>query len=168
MQARPCRLITAPSDLTFTRKRSLLREGCSWSCAPGRQDRIDPARVGCLDHDVTATSDDRHGRGDLHRVDLRSFTSACGKGGGCAPSDASRDRSGQEEERQDRCAESRAIWIRIALLRDAIASFCRNADSAEFRQQPKLPDNPNQGRLMYSIARGKIKVEIRQPCGKVV
>ena len=25
----------------------LLREGCGWSCAPGRQDRIDPARIGC-------------------------------------------------------------------------------------------------------------------------
>jgi hypothetical protein len=42
--------ICTTSDLTFTRRRLLLREGCGWSCAPERQDRIDPARAGCLDH----------------------------------------------------------------------------------------------------------------------
>jgi len=39
--------ICTTSDLTFTRRTDqLLREGCGWSCAPGRQDRIDPARAG--------------------------------------------------------------------------------------------------------------------------
>ena len=60
------------------------REGCGWSSAPGRQDRIDPARVGCLDHDVTATADDRYGSDDLDGMDLPSSASTCGEGEGRA------------------------------------------------------------------------------------
>ena len=44
----------------------LLCEGCSWPYPPGRQDRIDATRTGCLDTDVAATPDDRHGGDDLY------------------------------------------------------------------------------------------------------
>src|ERR1700733_9790139 len=87
----------------------LLREGCGWSCAPGRQDRIDPARTGCLDPDVTSTPDDGHGSDDLHRLDLRLPASACREGEGGPSADAAGHRRIQEEERPDRCRQDRRL-----------------------------------------------------------
>ena len=87
----------------------LLCEGCGWSCAPGGQDRFDPARAGCMDQNPAPAPHDCHGSDDLHRMDLRSPASPCGEGEGCAPADAASDRRGQEEERQDRCRQARRL-----------------------------------------------------------
>src|SRR4030088_3085804 len=65
----------------------LLREGCERSDPSGRQNRIDTRRTRQLDQDTASTPHDRDGSDDLHRVDLRSPASACGKGQGGKSSD---------------------------------------------------------------------------------
>ena len=71
--------------------------------------RIDAPRTGRLDPDDAAAPQDRHGSDDLYRVDLRPPASSCGEGKGRASADAESDRSGQEEERQDRCRQDRRL-----------------------------------------------------------
>src|SRR5260370_37313116 len=46
---------------------------------------------------------------DLYRVDLRLSASACRQGKSGTSSDATGDRSGQEEERQGRCRQDRRL-----------------------------------------------------------
>ena len=86
-----------------------LREGRSWSCVPGRQDRFNPVRTGRVDRDVAPTPDDRHGSDDLYRVDLRSSASACREGEGSTSADAAGHRGSQAEERHDRLPQDRRL-----------------------------------------------------------
>src|SRR5258705_7865120 len=85
----------------------LLREGREWSSAAGRPSWLDPTRVGLLDEDSAPAVDRCDGGDDLQRLDLRSPASACRADQGGSPADAASDRSGQEEERSDRCQQDR-------------------------------------------------------------
>src|ERR1700694_1142431 len=87
----------------------LLREGRERSDPSGRQIRIDTLRTGQLDQDTSPTPHDRYGSDDLHRVDLRSPASVCGKGQGSKSSDVAGDRSSEEEERRERCEQDRRL-----------------------------------------------------------
>src|ERR1700753_2690119 len=62
-----------------------------------------------MDPDEAQTPYDRHGSDDLHRVDLRSFASACGEGEGRSSADGQSDCRSEEEERQDRCRQDRRL-----------------------------------------------------------
>jgi hypothetical protein len=55
--------------------------------------------TGRLDKDASPTPDGRHGSNHFHRLDLRSFASACHPGESGTSPDAARHRSRQEEER---------------------------------------------------------------------
>src|SRR6202011_1154253 len=113
----------------------LLREGRERSDPSGRQDRIDALRTGQLDQDTSPTPHDRYGSDDLHRVDLRSPASACGKGQGGQSSDVAGDRSSKEEERPDRFQQDR----RLSALRfpaGVLYGFHRDEEPAS---DPSLP-----------------------------
>src|SRR5437660_4841390 len=87
----------------------LLRQGCERSGSPGRQGWSNTLGTGRLDEDASATLDSGDGSHDFHRLDLRSSTSTCAAGEGGASADATRYRSGQEEERSNRCRQDRRL-----------------------------------------------------------
>src|SRR4029077_6771604 len=87
----------------------LLRQGCEASGSPGRQGWGNTLGTGRLDEDASATLDRGDGSHDFHRLDLRSSTSTRAAGEDGASADATRSRSGQEEERSDRCRQDRRL-----------------------------------------------------------
>src|ERR1700760_4595059 len=87
----------------------LLREGREWPDTAGRQDQVNPTRAGLLDEDSAPAVDRGDGGDDLQRLDLRSPAAACHPDQGGTSIDAARDCCSQEEERPDRCQQTRRL-----------------------------------------------------------
>jgi hypothetical protein len=68
----------------------LSRQACQRSGSAGRADRSNTLGTGRLDKDASATLDGGDGSNDFHRLDPRSYPSACLAGEGRASADTAR------------------------------------------------------------------------------